>query len=147
MKTIRLILFLASLCGLLSPARAADRANIQGILISASNERGETDGRLAAYEPTLRRILRFESFRFLGDDSVSLAAAEHGRLSLGNGHQLEVEADQADGKGIQVRVRWMAGGRTLMNTGLVLRPGVPAVLGGPASGRKGEVYAVLLIGR
>ncbi|MBI2518333.1 MAG: hypothetical protein HYV95_15745 [Opitutae bacterium] len=147
MKTIRLILFLTSLCGFLSVARAADRANIQGILISASNERGATDGRLAAYEPTLRRILRFESFQFLGEDSVSLAAAERGQLALGNGHQLELETERADGKGIHVRVRWVAGGRTLMNTGLVLRPGVPAVLGGPSTGHKGEVYAVILVGR
>ena len=44
-------------------------------------------------------------------------------------------------------MRWSAGGRTLMNTGLSLRPGVPAVLGGPSTGNKGEVYAVILIGR
>lgn len=147
MKTIRLIFFLTSLCGFLSVAHAADRANIQGILISASNERGETDGRLSAYEPTLRRILRFESFRFLGEDSVSLAASESGPLSLGGGHQLEIETEQADGKGIHVRVRWISGGRTLMNTGLVLRPGVPAVLGGPSTGHKSDVYAVILVGR
>ena len=34
-----------------------------------------------------------------------------------------------------------------MNTGLSLRPGVPAVLGGPSTGHKSEVYAVILIGR
>jgi hypothetical protein len=147
MKTIRLILFLLSLGALFTSVRAADRASVQGILISASNERGETDGRLAAYEPTLRRILRFESFRFLGEDSASLGVPARERLSLGHGHQLEVETERAEGRGIQVRVRWVSGGRALMNTGLVLRPGVPAVLGGPATGHKGEVYAVILVGR
>lgn len=147
MKTIRLILLLTSLCGLLSHARGADRADIQGILISASNERGATDGRLAAYEPTLRRILRFESFRFLGEDTASLNGPERARLDLGSGHQLEIETEPSDGKGIHVRVRWVSGGRALMNTGLVLRPGVPAVLGGPSTGHKGEVYAVILVGR
>jgi hypothetical protein len=146
MKTTRLILLLVALAGLCAVARA-DSANIRGILISASNESGETDRRLAPYEPTLRRILRFEGYRFLGDDSTSLGVPAQGGLSLGNGHELEVSTEKSDGKAIHVKVRWTAGGRTLMNTGLVLRPGVPAVLGGPSTGNKGEVYAVILVGR
>ncbi len=146
MKTIRLILLLASLAGLCAVARA-DSANIRGILISASNESGQTDRRLAQFEPTLRRILRFESYRFLGDDSTSLEVPAQGSLSIGDGHELEVSTEKSDGKSIHVKVRWSSGGRTLMNTGLVLRPGVPAVLGGPSTGNKGEVYAVILVGR
>lgn len=146
MKTIRLILLLAALAGLGAIARA-DSANIRGILIAASNESGETDRRLAPYEPTLRRILRFESYRFLGDDSATLNVPAQGSLSLGDGHEIALSTEKSDGKSIHVKVRWSAGGRTLMNTGLVLRPGVPAVLGGPSTGNKGEVYAVILIGR
>lgn len=147
MKTIRLALLFSLLCGLTLAARAADRASLQGILISASNESGQTDRRLAAYEPTLRRILRFEGFKFLGDDTASLSAPDDVRLSLGDGHQLAVAVERMDANSIHVTVRWTGGGRTLMNTGLVLRPGVPAVLGGPSTGNKGEVYAVILIGR
>ena len=147
MKTIRLILFLTAVAGLFSATHAAESARIQGILISASNDKGETDRRLSAYEPTLKRILRFESYHFIGEDSASLSVPESGHLSIGEEHQLEVTAESADGKGIHVRVRWTQGGRTLMNTGLSLRPGVPAVLGGPSTGKKGEVYAVILIGK
>jgi hypothetical protein len=144
---LRLTLLFAGLAGLALPARAAERASLQGILISASNESGQTDRRLAQYEPTLRRILRFQSYRFLGDDRVSLEVPASGTLTLGDGHQIEVTTESSDGKAIHVKVRWTGGGRTLMNTGLVLRPGVPAVLGGPSTGNKGEVYAVILIGR
>lgn len=148
MKTIlRLTLLFAALCGLTLTAHAAGRSSLQGILISASNEPGRTDRRLAEYEPTLKRILRFESFRFLGDDTASMSAPDDVRLSLGEGHQLAVVVERADEKSIHVRVHWTGGGRTLMDTGLTLRPGVPAVLGGPSNGNKGEVYAVLLIGR
>ena len=150
MKTNRLLLpllVLAAVWNLAPVACAADHANIQGILITASNETGPTDGRLAAYEPTLRRILRFESYRFVGEDTAAIAIPSEGRLSIGDGHQLELMAEHADGKTVQVKVRWLANGRSLMSTGLVLRPGVPAVLGGPATGHKGEVYAVILIGR
>jgi hypothetical protein len=147
MKTIRLILLFATLAGLVTLTRAAERSSVQGILISASNESGETDRRLAPYEPTLRRILRFESFRFLGDDTATLDVSEPGHLSLGSGHELSVSTERIEGNSIHVRVRWSSGGRTLMNTGLVLRAGVPAVLGGPSTGNKGDVYAVILIGR
>lgn len=148
MKTIlRLTLLLAALAGLTLAAHAADRTSLQGILISASNGPGQTDQRLASYEPTLRRILRFESYRFLGDDGTTLGVPASGSLSLGNGHELEIATESSEGQSVHVKVRWTAGGRTLMNTGLVLRAGVPAVLGGPSTGNKGEVYAVILIGR
>lgn len=148
MKTfLRLTLLLAVLAGLTTAARADERASLQGILLSASNEPGQTDRRLAPYEPTLRRILRFESYRFLGEGGTSLDIPASGSLSVGDGHELEVTTERSDGKSVHVKVRWTAGGRTLMNTGLVLRPGVPAVLGGPSTGNKGEVYAVILIGR
>jgi hypothetical protein len=148
MKSIlRLTFILLTLGALVGSLQAAERASLQGILITASNEPGQTDRRLAPYEPTLRRILRFESFRFHGEDRTSLEVPASGSLSVGDGHTLEVTTERSDGNAIHAKVRWTAGGRTLMNTGLVLRPGVPAVLGGPSTGNKGEVYAVILIGR
>jgi len=145
MKTIvRLAFLLAALAGFAATGRAD--ATVQGILITASNQPGETDRRLAPYEPTLRRILRFESYHYVGEDSTTVDVPASGTLSVGDGHQLEITTEKADGKSVHVKVRWSSGGRTLMNTGLVLRAGVPAVLGGPAKGN-GEVYAVILIGR
>jgi hypothetical protein len=141
-------LYLLVLCATLAPvAHAAEHARIQGILISASNDRGETDRRLSAYEPTLRRILRFDSYRFLGDDSATLGVPENGHLSLGEGNELEIQTESSDGRSVRLKVRWLKGGRTLMSTGLALRPGVPAVIGGPSTGHRGDVYAIILIGR
>ena len=146
MKTILRFVFLFVVLAVpLASLRAAE-TSIQGILITASNEPGKTDGRLAPYEPTLRRILRFESYHYVGEDRASLDVPASGNLSVGDGHTLEVVTERADGRSIQVKVRWTSGGRTLMNTGLTLRPGVPAVLGGPSTAN-GEVYAVILIGR
>lgn len=150
MKTIRLpfILGLFALAlGFASSLRAAERVSVQGILISASNDHGASDHRLAPYEPTLRRLLRFESYKFLGDDSASFGGSEKGHLSLGEGHELEVTREAGEGGGVKLHVHWSKGGRTLMNTGLLLRPGVPAVIGGPSTGNKNEVYAVILVGR
>jgi hypothetical protein len=144
--TIRLFLCLLVLAGLFSRAQAADRASIRGILVSASNAKGQSDGRLSAYEPTLRRILRFESYRYLGEGSASLSVPAQGSLSLGQGHRLEIETESVSDKSVRVKVSWLDGDRVLMETGLSLRPGVPAVLGGPSRG-DGEVYAVIVVGR
>jgi hypothetical protein len=147
MKTIlRLAFLFAALTGLLATVRA-ESASLEGILITASNQPGQTDRRLAQYEPTLRRILRFESYHYVGGDSTTLNVPSSGTLSLGDGHEIEITTERSDGRAVHVKVRWSAGGRTLMNTGLVLRSGVPAVLGGPSTGNGNEVYAVILIGR
>ncbi len=140
MKTIRLILLLTALAGLFASAHAAD-AGVKGILISASNEKGESDSRLSAYVPNLRRILRFESFRLLGEDSASFSVPGSGELSLGNGQTVALEAENADGKTL-LKVRW--GG---VRHEYVLQRGGTTVLGGSSTGKKGEVYAVILVGR
>jgi len=146
MKTILRLVFLFVVLAIpLASVRAAE-ASVQGILLTASNEAGKTDRRLAEYEPTLRRILRFESYHYVGQDSAHLDVPATGSLSVGDGHELEITTEKADGKTVQLKVRWTSGGRTLMNTGLTLRPGIPAVLGGPSKSN-GEVYAVILIGR
>ena len=145
MKSIlRLTFLVAAFAGLLTSVRAGG-TSLEGILITASNEPGQTDHRLADYEPTLRRILRFESYHYIGGDRTNLNVPASGSLSLGEGHELQVTTEQSDGPAVHVKVRWTASGRTLMSTGLVLRAGVPAVLGGPSTGKKNEVYAVILI--
>jgi hypothetical protein len=145
MKITRLVLpFL--LFGLLAGvARAAGGASFQGILIVASNEKGATDPHLAPYESTLRRILRFESYRFVGEGSANVAVPGNGAISLGRGQRIELETDGSGGRGLKVTVRWLVGGRAVMNTGLSLGPGSHVVLGEQPTGKPGEVYAVIFI--
>ena len=148
MKTIRILMLLIVCCiGFMPSIAAAEHTSVQAILISASNDQGNTDSRLSRYEPTLRRILRFESYRYVSEGSASLDIPANGTIQIGNGHRLEVETEESNGRGVRLRVKWLQGNRTLMETGLTLNPGVPAVLGGPGTGSKGEVYAVILIGR
>ena len=148
---MRLILSLCCLVALILPAttstaraQGSDRVALRAILVSASKDAGATDRSLARYEDTLRRILRFESFKQLGAGRVTLETPGAGTLALGQGHHLEVSTETSKGDRIRVQVEWDGNGRRLMRTGLVLRPGVPAVLGGP-SRNDHEVYAVILI--
>lgn len=141
MKTIRLFLLLASLAGLASFAHAADAVSVRGILIAASSEPGESDPRAAPYIPHLRRILRAESFRVLGEDSVSLAVPSNGDLSLG-GQSVQLTTESADGKTALLRARW----GSVRQEYVVQRGGGTTLLIGP-SGKKGETQVVLLITR
>ncbi len=143
-KTHRLILSVLALLALAAaPAlRAADRATVQAILIIASKEPGQTDRRLAPYESNLRRILRFESFKFVAEGSASLNVPGEGRIGLGRGQSVSLEAESSDGRSLRVKVSWLS-----IETGLALRPGVPAILGGPSTGDGDDVYALLVIGR
>jgi hypothetical protein len=140
MRIIKLIAL-----ALLVFSSSAFAAEVRGILVIASNQSGESDARISDYVPTLRRILRFESYRVAGEGSASVSAPGKASLSLGRGHALKIEADKSDGSDVRLRVQWQDGSRSLMNTGLSLRPGVPAVLGGPSTGKEGEVWAVILI--
>lgn len=144
MKTHRpLLAALALLFGLLALASPTQAGTLQAVLLTASPERGPTDPRLSTYEATLKRVLRFNSFTFQGSDAVSLDPNGRAEMIIGQGHELVVETGENP---LAVRIRWTEGGRVMMNTGLTLRRGIPAVLGGPSTGRAaGEVYAVILV--
>lgn len=137
MKTIRLILLLASLAGLATLARAADSVSVRGLLVAGSNEPGESDARLAPYLANLKRILRAESFRLVDEDSTSLAVPASGGLSFG----VQLSTESADGKTVVLRARWGSARQDIV----VQRGGGTTLLVGPSRG--GEVQAVLLIAR
>lgn len=128
--------------GLFVPAQAS-AAEFSALLVTASKSAGPSDARLKPYEATLKRILRFESFRLVGEGSTEINGSGKGRISLGGGHQLQLELAGANAS--RVDATWQQGDRALMKTGLTLRPGVPAVLGGPGTGKDGEVYAIIVV--
>lgn len=141
MKKLIALLALAFLLPALGHA-----ATFEAILVVASRRPGKSDPRLAPYEANLKRLLRFESFRQAGQGSAKIDVPGTGRIKLGEGQSLEVETSAPTDSGIRARARWIHGSKLLMDTGLVFRPGVPAVLGGPSKGDN-EVYAVILIAK
>jgi len=143
MRLISLLL-LAAFFAITPRSAGADLTHmpVRALLVTASKQAGESDARLASYEPTLRRILRFESFRWVGEGSADLAKARDVTMDLGHGHTLGVRLESIAGR---YSVNWEASGKQLISTRLALRPGIPAVLGGPATGKEGEVWAVILV--
>ncbi|MBE7540192.1 MAG: hypothetical protein HS122_17495 [Opitutaceae bacterium] len=137
-----LMLFAFATLAVPTPGAAAE---IKALLVTASRSPGPSDPELKPYVPTLRRILRFESFRLVGEGSTRLHAPGKGGIVLGGGHQLQLEIEGRNSD--RIDATWVRGKSTLMKTGLALRPGVPAVLGGPGTGRDGDAYAIIVIAR
>lgn len=140
MNTIRLCftLIVLALAGSIAVSAAeANRATINAILVIASNERGATDPKLAPYEANLKRTLRYESFRFAGEGSASVAAGGSAVVSLPNNNRLEVQAERSEGRGVRLKVRY--GG-----TDVVIPPGKTVILAGRPAGKSGEVSAVIV---
>jgi len=146
MRLITLIsLFLGLLATTVSTSAAdGDSVTVRAILVSASKQPGQTDKALSRYESTLRRILRFETFKQLGSGRGRADVPGEATISIGSGHQIQFRTEDSRDDRLRVQIIWQGGGRTLMRTGLALRPGVPAVLGGPAR-NDDEVYAVIII--
>jgi hypothetical protein len=140
MKTSRLLLFLALLVALPSLVSAAANAGlgrVRAILIVASNAKGSTDPKLAEYDANLRRILRFESFRWVAEGSAAVPESGSATVALARDHRVELSAE-----GRTIRATWYEGSRKVIALAL---QGGPSVLGGPPWNDQGEVCAIILV--
>jgi hypothetical protein len=146
MRLTQILATLALICAILPVSgMSADGASVQALLISASNAKGGSDPKLAAYDATLRRNLPLNTFRLVGEGAAAVPAGGSSTVSLGRGHRLELQHEKGGG-GIRLKVQWINGGKTLINTSLTLQAGVPAVLGRRGDD-DGEVPVILLIAR
>lgn len=106
---------------------------VRAIGFTGSNEPGATDSRLAPYEATLRSNLPFQSFRYNGESSTTVAPGSSAPLSLPGGGRAEVQADPNG----QVRV-------SRGSTAVTVSRGRPAVfLNGPPG--RGSVSGVIVL--
>lgn len=141
MKTSRLLLFLAvlvALPSLFSAASSPGLGRVRAILIVASNVKGAADPKLADYDANLRRILRFESFRWVADGSAVVPENGTATVTLVRDHKIELTGD-----GKAIRATWFEGSRRVI--ALALPDGRPSILGGPAWNDQGEVCAIILV--
>ncbi len=125
-------------------AHAAQPTSIRAILITASNDKAESDPRLKPYEAELQRNLVFSSFRYVNESSAPVPANGRSTLQLADGHALELEVEK--GGGVRVRVVWTHRGAAMMTTSLPLRAGAPAVLV-RRGGKDDNVPVVLVFAR
>jgi hypothetical protein len=129
MKRIIHVTFALLLGALFAPTAglAAEGTSVRAILITASNEKGPSDPRLAAYEQELQRNLVFSTFKFVNEGAANVPPRGHTTINLGR-HRVELEAERSAEGPIRVKVQWMNDGKLEIATTLSLQPGIPAVL-------------------
>lgn len=149
MRVIRIVVSLFAL-SLFARGFAAEsgRVSIRGILVAASEEAGEPDRRLGAYERNLRQNLprRFNSVRHAGEGRAQISVPGQGTITLGQGHSIGIEVLEVNGDHIRMRVTWRQGRRVLANTVINQQRRVPFFQFGSATSNRGEVYGILVVG-
>ncbi|MGF1452024.1 MAG: hypothetical protein ACFB21_08140 [Opitutales bacterium] len=133
MKSITVI-FLAVLLAAAS-AWAATPARV--LLIAAAEGNGDRDPRLAPYEANLRRIFRFDSFSLRSRASAQVSN-KPSSVRLPGGMAVSLR-ETANGPW---QIAWREGDQTLLRSEVTVRPGRPAVLGGPV--RKGQTLILIV---
>ena len=139
MNAPRLIRFcmlaaLIAVMGSAHQASAADaNAQLDVYLVKAGDGSGGVDKSLRPFASTLQRLFRFQSYALEGKRTVRLTVPGESSVNLTQGQQLTVKASEVQGPGLKAEVEWKRGGKRLLHTRINLRPGNPAVLGGPRS--------------
>jgi hypothetical protein len=144
--TLMIAIALIGLAGLwATPMQAAgDSARVSVILVEAGNGEGGVDGALRPYASTLQRLFRFQSYKQLSKGSIRLNVPGEGSTGLAGGQSLTLKADEG-GRGLMAELTWQRGGKRLLHTRIQLRPGSPAVLGGPSTGKGGNYLLILTL--
>jgi hypothetical protein len=123
-------LSIALAIGVAGPARAGDRPiTFEATLILASNEPAALDRRLDQISFQLRRIFKFEHFKYMGGGQASADLPAEFSISLGHGQELKVDATHKDGR-IRAQVNWLRDGASVLNTAVGMKRGAHAILGG-----------------
>lgn len=128
MKRIATIV-LACLALAATTARAGV-ADMEAMLIYASNDPAPLNYKLDAVVPKLRAVLKFQNYELLGSGSASVNAPGNTTIDIGQGHSLDVKVKGGKGGSFNVEVHWLQNGKVLVGTGGTMGRKQPLVLGG-----------------
>jgi hypothetical protein len=125
----QLVILLLCAFVLATPSNAlAQPMEIEAMLILASDEPAPLDRRLERVDYILRPLLRFETYRWLGQGSALVNTPGTATIALGDGHSLQLRTGRS--RGSHVEVTWMRGNERLISTSVSLQRGKPTILGG-----------------
>ena len=143
-RTFCLSFAILAIATLFAPSlEAADSARVEVILVEAGNGDGGVDSSLKQYAGTLQRLFRFGSYKQVNRKSLQLDVPGKGSVTLSGGQQLTLSSDGGSKGGLVAELTWSRGSKRLLHTRIQLRPGSPAVLGGPSTGKGGSYLLIL----
>lgn len=132
-RSLGLAFLLLALLSSAASAQSADSVQLQATLIRASNDGNGTDRALLPFEPTLKRLFKYDSYELRNRSAAKVSLPGQARMNLGNGHHLEIGAQAAASDKVRFRIRWFQADDLLVNTTVVASRDRPTVLGGPST--------------
>lgn len=108
----------------------SDVADVDAMLIYASNDSAPLDYKLDAVVPKLRSVLKFQSYELLGTGSGAIHVPGAISIDLGKGHSLDIKVAGDKGDRFKLDVNWMQDGKILVSTRAGVSRKSPLVLGG-----------------
>jgi RNA polymerase sigma-70 factor (ECF subfamily) len=94
----------------------------------------EADERLRKILPRLHALFRYTDYTTLDRQRVEGPLGAQQRFAVPGERWLEVTPDELHGTSVRMRVRLLRGEQPEMKAAILVAPGAPAVLGGPAYG-------------
>lgn len=125
-----------------SVADSGRPVTLEAKMILASNDPAPIDPRMERIDFQLRRILRFETFRLLGEGQVMLGLPGSGQIDLGEGNHLEISATGQPGK-VRAQVQWVKDGSPVVNTAVSIKGDGFVILGGIPHRSGGKLIVTL----
>ncbi len=139
---------IAMICMLFAPLLAwtapeGTMVGVQGVLVLASDQQEGMDPSLKPFEPQLRGVFRFSSYRAIGRGNTRLKVTGDARIDLGQGFGVQLRSQASPGVAVPVEIRWMRGDQVLIHTRQTFRPENPVVVLGGPSHQNGVLLLVL----
>lgn len=142
---ISTIALVATLLSLSATSATAQQTYVDATLIFASSQGEGIDPALRSYERNLKRLFKYSSYQLQGKSRTRLSIPGTASMSLGNGHRVELEAQESSGSKIRLNVKWLNARRMLFNTTFNKNKGDPILLGGPsAPSQNGNLILVIV---
>lgn len=142
---VRKALWLCLLCCFAVAALAENLVSLEATLIQASDRQSAQDARLDFIEYQLRRMFRFEYYRYLGSARASVGLPGTVLLELGNEHRIRAVLTDGGRGRVRASVQWLRGDDVLLNTTVLMNRAAPVVLGGV--GHEDGTAIVVLVAR
>lgn len=138
-------LLVAALLGLSATSASAQHTNVSATLIFASSQGDGIDPALRSYESNLKRLFKYSSYKLRGKSNARLSIPGKASMNLGDGHQVELDAQGSSSNKVRLSVKWSNQRRMLINTTINQDKGKPVILGGPsAPSQNGNLILVLV---
>ncbi len=146
MTARNLILFFALSLFALVPARAQaqERAQINVILVMASDSGEGVDPQLKPYAETLERLFRFSTYQLKDSKQLAVNIPGGATANLFGGTQLKLGLQAPQEGKLPVNLDWRRGDRKLLKTLVRLNPNTPAVIGGPQAANNTGTYLLIV---